>query len=138
MRDIDAFNSEIIVDPDCPGVQELLKEIDQFTIKELKECFPKEIFWANKTFEREKRSIEILKQMEHTKEIDLEDKFSFEDFNEALKEWDRKIIEIDDDTYFSEIREEICKRHSGQKSVPNSDRKRKKTINEVIREILLI
>ncbi len=100
MRDIDAFNTEIIVDPDCPGVQQLLKEIKQLTIKELKECFPDEVHWAKKTFEREKRSIEILKQMEHTKEICLEDKFTFEEFNNALKDWERTIIQIDDTSYF--------------------------------------
>lgn len=100
MRDIDAFNTEIIVDPDCPGVQQLLREIKQLTIKELKECFPDEVHWAKKTFEREKRSIEILKQMEHTKEICLEDKFTFEEFNNALKDWERTIIQIDDASYF--------------------------------------
>ena len=100
MRDIDAFNTEIIVDPDCPGVQNLLKELKTLTIKELKECFPDEVHWAKKTFEREKRSIEILKQMEHTKEICLEDKFTFEEFNNALKDWERTIIQIDDSSYF--------------------------------------
>jgi Fe-S-cluster containining protein len=99
-RDVDAFNKEILLDPDCPGVTPIINELKEITAADLKENFVPESFWAKKLFEREKRSIEVLKQMEYLGEISLEDKFTYEEFNNALLDWERKIIEIDDTSYF--------------------------------------
>jgi Fe-S-cluster containining protein len=91
MRELDAFQREIFIDDDCTGIKELRKTVDfsKFNMDDIKAYFPIEYRIAVKLFDKEKQIMFKLKEWQHDKKINLNTKLSVEEFDVALREWDR-------------------------------------------------
>jgi len=89
LKQVDAFNFKIDLDPLCNFVitnYELLKEA---TSEEIEDIFFMEYPNAMKHLRKNKKIMMKIKKLEYTKQIKISRTISLEDFNNALKEWDR-------------------------------------------------
>ena len=92
LKHIDAFNFQITIDPLCNFVvaeYNLLKEAD---LEKLKDIFEYEFPKAEKFYRKNKKLMLKIRQLEFEKKIKISRQITVDDFNQALKEWDR--IEI--------------------------------------------
>ena len=94
LKYIDAFNFQISIDPSCNFVvaeYNLLKEAD---LEKLKDIFEYEFPKAEKFFRKNKKLMFRIRQLEFEKKIKISRQISINDFNKALKEWDRVEITV--------------------------------------------
>ena len=89
LKQVDAFNSKIDLDPLCNYIitnYDLLKEV---TLEEIEDIFFMEYPNAMKHLKKNQKIMMKIKKLEFTKQIKISREISLEDFNTALKEWDR-------------------------------------------------
>jgi Fe-S-cluster containining protein len=91
---VDAFNREYFIDPDCPAVQAQLEAMKNITPEEIAEIFPEEDEWAKKLDTREDEIALYIRQKSFKGEIEIPREFSTEEFDAALRDWDREDIEM--------------------------------------------
>ena len=92
LKQVDAFNFQISVDPLCNYVEDnydLLKKAD-FT--KIKEIFEKEYPNAQEHLKRNKKLMVKIKKLEYKNKIKISREILLDDFNKYLKEWDREEI----------------------------------------------
>ncbi|MHA1869910.1 MAG: YkgJ family cysteine cluster protein [Promethearchaeota archaeon] len=92
LKEVDAFRREIFLDKNCLGIQKLEKGLENIDLEGLKKMFPLEFNFALQLFNREKQIILKLKSLEMDQKIELGVKISFEEFDNAIKNWDRTIL----------------------------------------------
>ena len=92
LKQVDAFNFQISVDPLCnyvDGNYELLKKADFARIKEI---FKNEYPNAQEHLKKNKKLMLKIKKLEFENKIKISREILLKDFNEYLKEWDREEI----------------------------------------------
>jgi Fe-S-cluster containining protein len=92
LKQVDAFNFQISVDPLCNYVEQnydLLKKAD-FTI--IKEIFKNEYPNAQEHLKKNKKLMVKIKKLEFRNKIKISREILLDDFNKYLKEWDREEI----------------------------------------------
>ncbi len=89
LKRIDAFNFQISIDPMCnfvKGNYKILKKVDlEGLLKIFKDEYPK----AEKFFRKNKRLMLKIIKLECENKIKIARQISIEDFDKALKDWDR-------------------------------------------------
>lgn len=92
LKQIDAFNFQISIDPLCRFVlnnYEALKSID---LNQLEKIFEEEFPKAREFFRKNKKLQLKIKKLEHQKDIIIPREITLKDFNIYLKQWDRREI----------------------------------------------
>lgn len=95
LKQVDAFNFQISVDPLCNFVDsnyDLIKEAD-FT--KIIEIFRNEYPNAQEHLKKNKNLMLKIKELEYENKIAISREISLEDFNKYLKEWDREEIKTE-------------------------------------------
>ncbi|MHA2392958.1 MAG: YkgJ family cysteine cluster protein [Promethearchaeota archaeon] len=94
LKQLDAFNFEISIDPLCNFVidnYDKLESIDKETLKVIfKEEYPK----AEKFYQKNKKLMLKIRKLEVTNKIMIPREISLEEFNSYLKKWDRFEIRV--------------------------------------------
>jgi Fe-S-cluster containining protein len=94
LKQIDAFNFEISIDPLCNFVISNYKELETADLIKLKTIFRDEYHKAEKFYRKNKRLMFKIRELEVTNKITIPHDISLEHFNEYLKKWDRKEIRV--------------------------------------------
>ena len=89
LKQIDAFNFRIDIDPLCNFVVTNYDVLKKATLEEIKEIFFMEYPNAIMHLRKNQKIMMKIKKLEHDKQIKISRKISIEEFNLALKEWDR-------------------------------------------------
>jgi len=90
LKQIDAFNLEITIDPLCKWIQQNYSVLNDMKLENLKKVFKEEYPKAEKFFRKNKKLQLKIVQLEAEKRIKIPRKLKTEDYNIFLKEWDRK------------------------------------------------
>ncbi|MFX1237795.1 MAG: YkgJ family cysteine cluster protein [Promethearchaeota archaeon] len=88
----DAFQFEITIDPLCKFVIKNYNNLKNKDIANLKEIFFEEYPKAEKFFRKNKKLQLKIRKLEAENKIKIARKITIEDFNNALKKWDRTEI----------------------------------------------
>lgn len=96
LKRIDAFNLEVSIDPLCRWVINNYSNLQTVSLDQLKAIFKDEYPKAEKFLRKNKKLQLKLRQMEIKKTIAIARSITIEDFNEALKNWDRVEIRTED------------------------------------------
>jgi Fe-S-cluster containining protein len=95
LKNIDAFNYEITIDPLCNYViinrERIKQDVD---MEKIKQIFEDEYPKAEKFFKKNKKLMFKIRKLEAENKIKIARQISLEDFNKALKNWDRKEITV--------------------------------------------
>lgn len=94
LKHIDAFNFQISIDPLCNFVVDEYEDLKKSDLEKLKEIFVYEYPKAEKFYRKNKKLMFKIRQLEFEKKIKITRDISIDDFNKALKEWDRKEIKV--------------------------------------------
>ena len=94
LKHIDAFNFQISIDPLCKFVISEYNILENANLENLKEIFEFEFPKAENFYRKNKKLMFKIRQLEYEKKINITKKISIEDFNKALKEWDRVEITV--------------------------------------------
>lgn len=97
LKQVDAFNFKIDIDPLCNFVIDNYDELANSKMEEIKKIFEKEYKNAEAHLKKNKKIMLKIRELEYEKKIDILRKIQIEDFNKYLKEWDRKEIIVEDD-----------------------------------------
>ncbi|MHA2180711.1 MAG: YkgJ family cysteine cluster protein [Promethearchaeota archaeon] len=95
LKQIDAFNFEISIDPLCNFVKNNYEELEKADLETLKTIFQEEYPKAEIFYRKNKRIMFKIRELEVTKEIEIPREISLDNFNEQLKKWDRKEIRVE-------------------------------------------
>ncbi|HMF32729.1 MAG TPA: YkgJ family cysteine cluster protein [Candidatus Lokiarchaeia archaeon] len=90
---VDAFNREYFIDPDCPVIQAQLDAMKGINPEEIAEIFPEEDKWAKKLDAREDEISLLIRQKSFKGEIEIPHEFTTEEFDAALRDWEREDLE---------------------------------------------
>ncbi|MHA1338650.1 MAG: YkgJ family cysteine cluster protein [Promethearchaeota archaeon] len=93
LQTIDAFNTQIQIDPLCKFTIENYDVLKNINAKKLKQIYDLEYPRAQKMLNRNKKAILKIRILEQKGKIQIPKEIDCSDFNKYLKEWDR--IEID-------------------------------------------
>ena len=94
IKQIDAFNFEISIDPLCNFVLRNYDTLDTLDHEKLKELFKEEYPKAEKFYKKNKRLILKIRKLEALKEIEIPHQIKLVDFNNYLKKWERRDIVV--------------------------------------------
>ena len=94
LKQVDAFNFEISIDPLCFFVVQNYVELKSLDLKKLKEIFKEEYPKAEKFYRKNKKLIFKIRKLEAEKKIEIPPQIKIEDFNNYLKNWERKEIKV--------------------------------------------
>lgn len=94
LKQIDAFNFEISIDPLCNFVVNNYEELETVDLENLKKIFQEEYPKAEIFYRKNKRIMFKIRELEVTNQISIPREISLENFNEYLKVWDRKEIRV--------------------------------------------
>ncbi len=89
LKQVDAFNFTIDIDPLCNFVINNYEELKKGDLNLIKKVFDVEYPHAQRHLEKNKKIILKLRKLEFSKKIDIFRKITLEEFNKYLKEWDR-------------------------------------------------
>lgn len=89
LKQIDAFNCKIDIDPLCNFVINNYDTLKIANLEQIKEIFKDEYPKALRHLEKNKKIMLKLRRFEYSKKIEIYRQISLEDFNKFLKEWDR-------------------------------------------------
>ncbi len=89
LKQLDAFNFQISIDPLCNYVIKNYEELKNIDLDKLKNIFKDEYPKAERFYRKNKKLMFKIKKLETENRIKITRQISLEDFNEALKEWDR-------------------------------------------------
>lgn len=92
LKQIDAFNFKIDIDPLCNFVIDHYEQLSNVNIDDIKKIFKDEYPKAMNHLKKNKKIMLKIKKLEYLKEIKISREITIEDFNRALKEWDRTEI----------------------------------------------
>jgi Fe-S-cluster containining protein len=94
IRRIDSFNIEITIDPLCNFVINNYTRLQGINIEQIKDIFINEYPKAEKFYEKNKRLQLKIRRLEAGKRIKISRQITLDEFNYALKNWDRKEIRV--------------------------------------------
>ncbi len=94
LKQIDAFNFEISIDPLCNFVVRNYDTIETLDLEELKELFREEYPKGEKFYKKNKELILKMRKLEAMKEIEIPSHIKLDDFNKYLKKWERREIVV--------------------------------------------
>jgi len=89
LKQTDAFNFEISIDPSCNFVSSHYDSLKSSNMEHLKEIFKREYPKAQKLYNKNKKIILKIRRLEYEKKIEIPKEISIDNYNKALKEWDR-------------------------------------------------
>ncbi len=92
LRQIDAFNFQISIDPLCKWTISNYDSLKNINSEEVKEIFKDEYPKAEKFYRKNKNLMFKIRRLEAEKKIKITRQLSLEIFNKALKEWGREEI----------------------------------------------
>lgn len=92
LKQVDAFNFQISVDPLCNYVDGNYKLIKEADFAKIKEIFKNEYPNAQEHLKKNKKLMVKIKKLEYKNKIQIAREISLNDFNKYLKEWERKEI----------------------------------------------
>lgn len=92
LKQIDAFNFEISIDPLCNFVIQNYSELENLDLEKLKEIFKEEYPKVDKFYQKNKKLIFKIRKLEAGNKIEIPRQINIDDFNNYLKNWDRKEI----------------------------------------------
>lgn len=92
LKQIDAFNFEISIDPLCNFVIENYNAIENLDLPKLKEVFKDEYPKAEKFYRKNKKLMLKIRKLETLKKIEIPREISIEKFNACLQDWNREEI----------------------------------------------
>jgi len=92
LKQIDAFNFEISIDPLCNFVIQNYSELENLDLEKLKEIFKEEYPKVDKFYQKNKKLIFKIRKLEAGNKIEIPRQIYIDDFNNYLKNWDRKEI----------------------------------------------
>jgi len=94
LKRVDAFTFQIDIDPLCNYVIENYEDLKNSDMQKLKEIFKDEFPKAEKFFRKNKKLMFKIRKLEAENKIQISRQISLEDFNRALKEWDREELKV--------------------------------------------
>ena len=94
LKQIDAFNFEITIDPLCNFVINNYKQLETTGLIKIKAIFQEEYPKAEIFYRKNKRIMFKIRELEVTKKINIPHDISLESYNEYLKKWDRIEIRV--------------------------------------------
>ena len=92
LKQVDAFNFKIDIDPLCCFVIENYDELENSDQEKIMKIFHMEYPNALQHLKKNKKIMMKIRKMEYTNQIEISRQITLEDFNKYLKEWDRKEI----------------------------------------------
>lgn len=92
LRQIDAFNFQISIDPLCKWTISNYDSLKNINSEEVKEIFKDEYPKAEKFHRKNKNLMFKIRELEAEKKIKITRQLSLENFNKALKDWGREEI----------------------------------------------
>ena len=92
LKQIDAFNFEISIDPLCNFVIEHYNELENLDLPKLKEVFKDEYPKAENFYRKNKKLMLKIRKLETLKKIEIPREISIEKFNACLQYWNREEI----------------------------------------------
>jgi len=90
----DAFNSRISIDPLCNWVIYKYENLCNIDFEQIKKIFPNEYLHAQEHLKRNKSIMLKLRELENSNKIKIFRNISSEDFNKYLKQWERVEIRV--------------------------------------------
>lgn len=94
LKQIDAFNFEISIDPLCNFVINNYEELETVDLEKLKTIFQEEYPKAVIFYRKNKRIMFKIRELEVTNKISIPREISLDHFNDYLKIWDREEIRV--------------------------------------------
>ncbi|MFW9773266.1 MAG: YkgJ family cysteine cluster protein [Candidatus Thorarchaeota archaeon] len=94
LKQIDAFNFEISIDPLCNFVIENYNKLENVNMESLQQIFKEEYPKAERFYQKNKKLMFKIRKLEVTNEISIPREISLEDFNSYLKTWERFEIRV--------------------------------------------
>jgi Fe-S-cluster containining protein len=94
LKQIDAFNFEISIDPLCNFVIDNYDELKTTDLAKLKTIFQEEYPKAEVFYRKNKRIMFKIRELEVTKKIIIPREINLDNFNEYLSRWDRKEVRV--------------------------------------------
>jgi len=94
LKQIDAFNFQISIDPLCNFVLKYYDHLKNADLDLLKSIFYKEYPKAIAHLNKNKKIMLKIKKLEFKNKIKIAEQISIEDFNKYLKEWEREEIKV--------------------------------------------
>jgi Fe-S-cluster containining protein len=95
IRAVDAFNSEVDIEPTCTFVQEHWDELRGISIEDLRDAFDVEYLNAMAMLARKKRAAMALRGAEATGKMAIARQFTREQLDQWLRDWDREVLPDD-------------------------------------------
>ncbi len=95
IKNIDAFNIQISIDPECLFVKNNYDVLANSDVSRLKSIFGKQYLYAEEFLDKNKRIILYLKKLEQEQAISIPKKITHEQLDLALKNWERMEIRIE-------------------------------------------
>ncbi len=95
LKRLDAFQFEIAIDPLCNFVMSNYEELASKNLKELEKIFIDEFPKANRFYKKNKKLQLKIRKLEAEKKIKIAREISLEDFNNALKNWERTELRVE-------------------------------------------
>ncbi|MFX0022840.1 MAG: YkgJ family cysteine cluster protein [Candidatus Hermodarchaeota archaeon] len=92
LKQVDAFNFEISIDPLCNFVLENYNELTSLDLQKLKAIFKEEYPKAENFYKKNKKLMLKIRKLETLKKIEIPREISLEDFNSCLEHWNREEI----------------------------------------------
>lgn len=93
----DAFNFQISIDPLCNFVIQRYEDLSNVDSEDLMKIFPEEYPNAEKFYRKNTRLMLKIRKLEEEGKIKIARQISLEDFNKALKNWDREELIVRDE-----------------------------------------
>ncbi len=90
----DAFNFKISIDPLCKWVIENYDNLCNIDLEQIKKIFPREYIYAQEHLNRNKSIMLKLRELEKANKIKIFRKISNINFNKYLKQWERVEIRV--------------------------------------------
>jgi Fe-S-cluster containining protein len=92
LKQIDAFNFQITIDTLCKWINSNYNSLDKVNLEDLKKIFNEEYPKAERFFKKNKKLILKIRELEAENKIKITRQITLEDFNKALREWNREEI----------------------------------------------
>jgi Fe-S-cluster containining protein len=94
LKQVDAFNFEISIDPLCVFVLNNYEELEKSDLKKLKTIFKEEYPKAEKFYRKNKKLVLKIRKLEVENRIKIPRQINIEDFNNYLRNWERREIKV--------------------------------------------
>ncbi len=94
LKQVDAFNFEISIDPLCSFVLQYSDDLKSLNLEKIKENFKEEYPIAEKFYKKNKKLIFKIRKLEAMKKILIPRQINLDDFNNYIKNWKRKDIVV--------------------------------------------